>query len=50
MIPKRGVNVMSGEIDRLLVLTQNAIIPIGFHVQRRVRLIGMRSVYTVAIL
>uniref|UniRef100_A0A1X7U457 Coronin n=1 Tax=Amphimedon queenslandica TaxID=400682 RepID=A0A1X7U457_AMPQE len=35
MIPKRGVNVMSGEIDRLLVLTQNAIIPVGFHVQRR---------------
>ena len=36
MIPKRAVNVMAGEIDRLLVLTQNAIIPVGFHVQRRV--------------
>ena len=36
MVPKRAVNVMAGEIDRLLVLTQNAIIPVGFHVQRRV--------------
>ena len=36
MVPKRAMNVMSCEIVRLLQLTQNAIIPISYHVQRKV--------------
>ena len=36
MVPKRAVNVMSCQIARFLQLTQNSIIPIGYHVQRKV--------------
>ena len=36
MVPKYKMDVMSCEIVRLLQLTQNAIIPISFHVQRKV--------------
>lgn len=35
MIPKQAVDVMSCEVARLLILTQNAIVPVGFHVQRK---------------
>ena len=37
MVPKRAVDVMSCQIVRLLQLTQSAIVPIGYHVQRKVR-------------
>ena len=37
MVPKRAVNVMSCQIARFLQLTQSAIIPVGYHVQRKVR-------------
>ena len=36
MVPKRAVDVMSCQIACFLQLTQNAIIPIGYHVQRKV--------------
>ena len=36
MVPKRAVDVMAGQVVRLLQLTQNAIVPIGYHVQRKV--------------
>ena len=36
MIPKQAVDVMSCEVARFLILTQNAIVPVGFHVQRKV--------------
>ena len=36
MVPKRALNAMSCEVTRLLQLTQNAIIPISYHVQRKV--------------
>lgn len=39
MIPKRAVDVMSCEINRLLVLSQNAIVPVAFHVQKKVNII-----------
>jgi coronin-7 len=35
MVPKRAVNVMSCQVARFLQLTQSAIIPIGYHVQRK---------------
>ncbi|CAI8054249.1 Coronin-7 [Geodia barretti] len=35
MVPKRAVNVMSCQIARFLQLTQNSIIPVGYHVQRK---------------
>lgn len=37
MVPKRAVDVMSCQIVRLLQLTQSAVVPIGYHVQRKVR-------------
>ena len=36
MVPKRAVNMMSCQIARFLQLTQSAIIPVGYHVQRKV--------------
>ena len=36
MVPKRALNVLSCEVTRLLQLTQNAIIPISYHIQRKV--------------
>lgn len=36
MVPKRALNITSCEIARLLQLTQNAVIPISYHVQRKV--------------
>ena len=36
MVPKRAVNVMSCQIARFLQLTQSSIVPIGYHVQRKV--------------
>lgn len=36
IIPKMMVDVMSCEVARLLQLTQNAVVPISYHVQRKV--------------
>jgi len=36
MVPKRALVVMGCEIARLLQLTQNAIVPISFCIQRKV--------------
>ena len=36
LIPKRAVNVMEGEVNRLLVLIQNSIVPLPYIVPRRV--------------
>ena len=41
MVPKRAVNVMSCQIARFLQLTQNSIIPIGYHVQRKVKSLSL---------
>ena len=38
MVPKRAVDVMSCQIARFMQLTQNSIIPISYHVQRKVTL------------
>ncbi|XP_064108232.1 coronin-7-like isoform X3 [Macrobrachium nipponense] len=35
LVPKRGLDVMSGEVNRLLQLTSNAIIPITYQVPRK---------------
>ena len=42
MVPKRVVDVMACEIVRLLQLTQNAIIPISYHVQRKVSVLDLQ--------
>lgn len=36
LLPKQAVDVMSCQVARLLQLTQRAIVPIGYHVQRKV--------------
>ena len=36
MVPKRAVDVMSCQIARFMLLSQNSIVPVGFHVQRKV--------------
>ena len=36
MVPKRAVDVMSCQIVRFLQLTQSSIIPVAYHVQRKV--------------
>ena len=36
MVPKRALNVMEGEVNRLLVLTKHAIIPFPYIVPRKV--------------
>ncbi|XP_069995134.1 coronin-7 isoform X4 [Penaeus vannamei] len=35
LVPKRGLDVMTGEVNRLLQLTSNAIIPITYQVPRK---------------
>ncbi|KAG7153468.1 Coronin-7-like [Homarus americanus] len=35
LVPKRGLDVMAGEVNRLLQLTSNAIIPITYQVPRK---------------
>ncbi|KAB7497235.1 Coronin-7 [Armadillidium nasatum] len=35
LVPKRGLNVMSGEVNRLLQLTSNAIVPLTYQVPRK---------------
>ncbi|KAK7071102.1 Coronin-7, partial [Halocaridina rubra] len=35
LVPKRGLDVMSGEVNRVLQLTSNAIIPITYQVPRK---------------
>lgn len=39
LIPKRAVEVMEGEVDRLMVLIHNSIVPLPYIVPRRVSLI-----------
>lgn len=36
LVPKRGINVMSGEVNRLLQLTSSAIVPLTYQVPRKV--------------
>ena len=36
LLPKRAVDVMSCEVSRFMQLTQNAVVPISYHVQRKV--------------
>lgn len=36
LVPKQSVNVMECEVNRLLLLSQNAIIPLSYVVQRKV--------------
>ena len=42
MVPKRALNVMEGEVNRLLVLTKQAIIPIPYIVPRKVSVAPIR--------
>ncbi len=37
LLPKATVDVMACQVARLMVLTQNAVVPISYHVQRKVR-------------
>ena len=39
MVPKRALDVMSCEVNRLLQLSKNSIIPIPYVVPRKVRLL-----------
>ena len=39
LVPKRGLDVMNGEVNRVLQLTSNAIIPITYQVPRKVSLL-----------
>ena len=39
LIPKKAVEVMEGEVDRLMVLIHNSIVPLPYIVPRRVSLI-----------
>ncbi len=36
LLPKATVNVMACQVARLMVLTQNAVVPISYYVQRKV--------------
>ena len=36
MVPKRAMDVMNAEVNRLLVLTKNAVIPVPYQVPRKV--------------
>jgi len=36
LIPKLGVDVMQGEVDRLIVMLQNSIMPLPYIIPRRV--------------
>ena len=36
MVPKRAVDVMACQVTRFMQLTQTAIVPIGYYVQRKV--------------
>lgn len=38
LIPKRAVTVMEGEVNRLLQLTSNSVVPITYQVPRKVRI------------
>lgn len=38
LVPKRALNVMQAEVDRLLQLTSNMVIPIMYQVPRKVSL------------
>lgn len=44
LVPKRGLDVMTGEVNRLLQLTSNAIIPITYQVPRKVKSFRLWSV------
>lgn len=39
LVPKRALEVMDGEVNRLLLLGQNCIVPISFQVPRKVSII-----------
>jgi len=39
LVPKRALNVMQAEVNRLLQLTSNMVIPIMYQVPRKVRCI-----------
>lgn len=49
MVPKRALNVMTCEIVRLLQLTQSAVVPISYHVQRKVILLFITVAFSVMI-
>lgn len=36
LVPKRALEVMDGEVNRILLLGQNCIVPISFQVPRKV--------------
>ena len=42
LLPKRAVDVMACQVASFMQLTQNAIVPIGYHVQRKVRLSSIK--------
>lgn len=35
LVPKRALNVMQGEVNRILQLTSNSVIPITYQVPRK---------------
>ena len=41
LVPKRALNVMQGEVNRVLQLTSSMVIPIMYQVPRKVRLINI---------
>ena len=36
LVPKRAMDVMSGEVNRVLLLTKNAVVPLPYIVPRKV--------------
>lgn len=50
LVPKRALDVMSCEVDRLLVLSQGYIIPLSYCVPRKVRWLNVHfcaSLYSI---
>jgi len=45
LVPKRVLNVMDGEVNRLLILTSTAIIPTPVIVPRKVRHLEIPDIY-----
>ncbi|MPC55893.1 Coronin-B [Portunus trituberculatus] len=37
LVPKRGLDVMNAEVNKILQLTSNSLIPITYQVPRKVR-------------
>ena len=46
LIPKLGVDVMTCEVIRLMLLTKSSIIPLSYHVPRKVSQMALNLIST----